>query len=125
MISFSNEAMAGFAARAQEKANRDIAATFRADHGPEVEHLSDDELLAAVTEARETAVGLGIEAPHLRMRFIRLAVFRLPDFYRDETIWQMLTGTTGTPDTRFGDVCALIKMSAERAGKQDLVWWDE
>lgn len=123
MVVFADGIIAAFSAQAESKANKEIAAAFREHNGPEVEHLTDDELMLAIAEARETAVRLGIEEPHLRMRFIMLDVFRVPGFYRDPFIWQMLTANTGTPDARFGDVCGLLKAGAARAGKQDQAWW--
>ncbi|WP_227269318.1 hypothetical protein [Roseobacter weihaiensis] len=57
------------------------------------------------------------------MRFIMLGVLRLPRFWLDPTIAGLLKAPTGTADTRFGDVCAMFKLSAERAGKPTGVWW--
>ncbi|MDB6181076.1 hypothetical protein [Paracoccus fistulariae] len=114
---------ASFSASAQKEADADIAATFRERNAIEVAHLSDDELMAAIKEARGTAVSLGITASNLRMRFIMLGVFRLPGFWKEAEIWQMLTANTGTPDMRFGDVCALLKVGAGREAKANYVWW--
>ncbi|MFV0332836.1 MAG: hypothetical protein ACK5JR_02020 [Tropicimonas sp.] len=123
MVTLTDGMWTSFSARAQKEADREIATAFREDNGPEVEHLTDDELLIAIADARETAVNLGIAEPHLRMRFVMLDVFRLPGFHRDPLIWQMLTAPTGTADTRFGDVCGLFKVGAGRAGKQNQAWW--
>lgn len=123
MATLTDGIWASFSAHAQDKADRETAAAFREDNGPEVGHLTDDDLLAAIADARDAAAGLGIEEPHLRMRFVMLDVFRLPGFHRDPLIWQMLTAPTGTAETRFGDVCGLLKVGAGRAGKQNLAWW--
>lgn len=114
---------AALSASAQRKADEDIAATFRERNAIEVAYLSDDVLMAAIKEARETAVNLGIATPSLRIRFIMLGVFRLPGFWKNAAVWQMLTANTGTPDMRFGDVCALLKLGAVREGKSDYAWW--
>ncbi len=123
-MKLTSDMWAAFSASAQKRADEDIAATFRERNAIEVAHLSDDDLMAAIKEARETAVGLGIAAPNLRMRFIMLGVFRLPGFWKNEAIWQILTARTGTPDMRFGDVCALLKLGAHREGKDNYVWWE-
>lgn len=57
------------------------------------------------------------------MRFIMLGLLRLTRFWLDSTIAGLLNAPTGTPDTRFGEVCAMVKLSAERAGKPTWVWW--
>ncbi len=122
-MELTKEMSAALSASAQEKADKDIAATFRERNGTEVAHLNDEELMAAIKEARETAVRLGIAAPDLRMRFIMLGVFRLPEFWKNKEIWQILTASTGTPDMRFGDACALLKLGAVREGKANYAWW--
>ena len=122
-MKLTSEMWAAFSASAQKRADEDIAATFREHNAIEVAHLSDDELMAAIKETRETAVSIGIAAPNLRMRFIMLGVFRLPGFWKNAAVWQMLTANTGTPDTRFGDVCALLKLGAGREAKANYVWW--
>ncbi|WP_227272193.1 hypothetical protein [Roseobacter weihaiensis] len=106
-----------------EKNDHDLAAVFRERNTEEVDHLSDEQLRAAIREAREAAFSFGITDTKLRMRFIMLGVLRLPRFWQDPTIANMLSAGTGTPDIRFGDVCAMFAMSAERADKQSGVWW--
>ncbi len=123
MTTFSKAFLEALAATSRTKADTDIASAFRERNAIEVAHLSDDELMASIKAARETAVGLGIAAPNLRMRFIMLDVFRFPGFWKDAAVWQMLTANTGTPDTRFGDVCALLKLGAWREAKANYVWW--
>ena len=86
-------------------------------------HLDDDALLSAIGHARLVASTLGIEGGDARMRFIMLGVLRLPRFWDVPELWQMLTAPTGTPEGRFGDVCAMIRIGAERSGKGDGVWW--
>ena len=108
---------------AQQKADAEIAATLRRRNKAEVARLSDEALLTAVREARETASEFGISVPALRMRFVMLDVFRLPGFWKDGSFRQMLDADTGTPDSRFGDVCRVIELSAFRAGKAEQVWW--
>ena len=103
--------------------DHEIAAMFRKRNADEVAHLSDETLLQAIREAREAAMILGLERADLRMRFIMLGVFRLPRFWMDETIADLLNAPTGTPDIRFGDVCAMFKLSAERAGNPAGTWW--
>ncbi|MFV0386267.1 hypothetical protein [Paracoccus sp. (in: a-proteobacteria)] len=122
-MKLTSDLNASLSALAQGEADQDIAATFRERNGFEVAHLDDDALLAAIREARETAVNLGIAMPRLRMRFIMLGVFRLPGFWKSAALWQMLTADTGTPDIRFGDVCALLKLGAGREEKENYVWW--
>ena len=123
MIRLSREVMAAFRADAELRRDRDTAARFRAKNRAEVAHLDDDALLAAIKAARETAVSFGISDQELRVRFIMLDVFRLPGFWRDKTAQKMLRAETGTPETRFGDVCAFLKQGAIRTGKPTYVWW--
>lgn len=122
-MKLTREMWAAQSASAQRKSDEDIAAAFRERNAAEVAHLSDDALLAAIREAREVAVHLGISTSILRMRFIMLGVFRLPGFWKNEVIWKALTANTGTPDMRFGDVCALLKLGAHREEKANYVWW--
>ncbi|MDP0925797.1 hypothetical protein Q0601_01300 [Paracoccus onubensis] len=123
MIRLSREDLAVFRAHAEQNLDRDSAARFRFKNADEVAHLNDQELLAAIRAARETVVGFGISDLKLRFRFIMLDVFRLPGFWRDEAVQSLMHAETGTADTRFGDVCALIKMAAVRNGMSDRVWW--
>ncbi|MFV0409975.1 MAG: hypothetical protein ACK5LJ_09875 [Paracoccus sp. (in: a-proteobacteria)] len=106
-----------------EQNDRNIAAMFRERNTEEVAHLSDDQLYAAIREARKAAVASGILDKRLRMRFIMLGVLKLPGFWQDPTIARLLAAHTGTPDSRFGDVCAMFRISAERVDKQAGVWW--
>ena len=112
-------------ARTVELARNDtkIAETYRARHAADVAHLTDDALVAAIAEAREAAFSLGLADKDLRARFIMLAVLRVPRFWQEETVARILSAPTGTPDIRFGDVCALFKRAAERAGTPERVWW--
>ncbi|MEL7049156.1 MAG: hypothetical protein AAFO75_09395, partial [Pseudomonadota bacterium] len=106
-----------------EQNDIDIAVMFRERNTQEIAHLSDEQLQTSIKEAREAAFSFGITDRGLRMRFIMLGVFRLPRFWQDPTIAKMLNAPTGTPDIRFGDVCAMFKMSADRADKPAGVWW--
>lgn len=103
--------------------DNDIAMMFRERNKEEVAHLSDEQLHAAIHEAREAAFACGIQNQNLRMRFIMLGVYRLPRFWMDPTIAGILNASTGTPDIRFGDVCAMFRISADRADKPMGVWW--
>lgn len=85
--------------------------------------LDDDQLVAAIAEARAAATAFGLTEAQLRMRFIMLAVMRLPRFWDDPTLRRLLTAPGATPEIRFGDVCALIKLGALREGAADKVWW--
>lgn len=119
----TREMRAKIRAAANEKADREIAATFRERHGDEVAHLADDDLVAAIGHARQVASSLRITQADLRMRFIMLGVLRLPRFWESPEVWHLLTAPTGTPEGRFGDVCAMIRVGAERSGKGDGIWW--
>jgi hypothetical protein len=101
----------------------EIATAYRRDHAAEVAHLDDAALLAAVEAAQDRIEALGLVTEPLQTRFMMLDVFRAPGFWQDPVIDRALRGTSGTPDTRFGDVCAMLKLSAQRAGRPDLVWW--
>lgn len=105
------------------RADRDIAETFRGRNAAEVAHLDDEALLAAIRSARATASRFGIADARLRMRFIMLDVFRLPGFWRESVVQTLMNARTGTPDSRFGDVCALLRLGAARTGKSAYVWW--
>ncbi|MEJ6404612.1 hypothetical protein V8J85_17110 [Yoonia sp. 2307UL14-13] len=62
--------------------DKKLAADFRDTHESEVAHLSDPDLLAAVTDARQRVLNLGIKDRNLRMRFVKLGVFGVPSFGR-------------------------------------------
>ena len=102
---------------------REIAHHLRTEYTAEVAHLTDEALLHAVREARHAAFELGISSEALRLRFIMLGVISLPHFWLDPTVNALLRAPTGTADIRFGDVCALFKVSATDAGKAEQVWW--
>lgn len=123
MMKLSPEVLAAFRSAAEQKNDRDLAVRFRSVNDPEVAHPDDDTLQSAIKSPRETAVEFGISDQHLRVRFIMLDVFRLPGFWRDPVIERLLRARTGTPDSRFGDVCAMIKRGALRDGKPNHVWW--
>ena len=108
---------------AVEKNDKEIALMLRERNAGEVADLTDEQLQAAVKQAREAAVSFGIRDRRLRMRFIMLGVVRLPRFWLDPTIAGLLNAPTGTPEMRFGDICAMFKMSALRANRPDGVWW--
>lgn len=123
MIRLPKEFMATFRADVELRRDRDTAARFRAENTAEVAHLDDDALVAAIKAARETAASFGIADQDLRARFIMLDVFRVPGFWRDRTVQHMLNAKTGTPDIRFGDVCAALRQGAIRSEKLNYVWW--
>lgn len=123
MMKLSPEIWAAFRSDAEQKNDRDLAARFRSVNGAEVAHLDDAALHLAIRNAREKAVEFGIADQKLRVRFIMLDVFRLPGFWQDPAIERLLRAKTGTADSRFGDVCAMIKQSAQRDGKANHVWW--
>ena len=100
-----------------------MAQFFRAKHTTEVAHYSNQGLVSAIETARMAAQNLGITGLHLRVRFIMLGVLRHPQFWDHDVLGQMLTLPTGTPNTRFEDVCMAIKRAAERAGGPNPAWW--
>ncbi|MFT6606208.1 MAG: hypothetical protein ACJA2X_001411 [Halocynthiibacter sp.] len=106
-----------------DRNDRSIAQIFREKNASDVVHLSDEQLFEQVREGRKAALSFGIKRPKLRMRFIMLHVLRVPHFWTDEDILAMLNGATGTPDIRFGDVCALFRSAAQRQGQIEKVWW--
>lgn len=108
---------------AQARADEGTARRFRDHHADDVAHLGEADLLAAIGAARRVANQLGLRHTSLRMRFIMLDVFRMPGFWRDPSIWQVLTARTGTPEARFGDACAMLRLAAIRAGHGDMIWW--
>lgn len=123
MLRLTNDTRSSLCAIAEKMSDREIAAIFRARNASEITHLDDEALLSAITSARATADKLGLSDARMRMRFIMLDTVRLPGFWRDSEIWQLLTANSGTPEMRFGDVCTLIKLGAKRAGALNYVWW--
>lgn len=105
------------------QADHDVALILRTRNTAEVAHLDDEALAAAIHDARAAADRFGISDSRLRMRLIMLGVARLPGFWRENVVETIMNARTGTPDIRFGDVCALLKMGAIREGKQYQVWW--
>lgn len=123
MLRLTSDTRGALCAIAEKKSDREIAAIFRERNASEVTHLDDEALLSAITSARATADKLGLTDARMRMRFIMLDTVRLPGFWRDPEIWQLLTAPSGSPEIRFGDVCTLIKLGATRAGASNYVWW--
>jgi hypothetical protein len=107
----------------QARKDAEFAADIRAWRPHAVAHLSDDDLTEAVTEAREAAAGYGIADPQLRARFVMLGVAVAPGFWRYREIEAILLGHTGTPDIRFGDVCAMVAAGFRAAGRDAEIWW--
>jgi hypothetical protein len=113
--------------RIDEVARRTAAETIAQDYrhtlAAEVAHLDDDQLLSAVTAAQARADSLGLTRQDLYDRFLLLDVVRAPGFWQDPVISRALHGTSGDADTRFGDVCGMLRLSALRAGYPNVVWW--
>lgn len=108
---------------AQAAEDRAFAQDIRGWHPASVAHLDDTSLTAKVTQARCRAIALGIKDHRLRARFVMIACTLAPDFWRQPAIYSLLSGRTGTPDIRFGDVCAAIRVAMAAAGRQSEVWW--
>lgn len=108
---------------AARMAAEDIAQSFRENHADAVAHLDDAALLQAVTDAQTRADALGLTRSHLHERFMMLDVFRAPGFWQDPVIARGLHATSGDANTRFGDVCGMLRLAALRAGRPELVWW--
>jgi hypothetical protein len=88
-----------------------------------VAHLDDDTLADKVGVTRRIALSFGITDPRLRARFIMIGIALAPEFWRNMDIHRVLTAPTGTPDIRFGDVCAMFRTALTMAGRPDLIWW--
>jgi hypothetical protein len=108
---------------AQAEEDRAFAADLRAWHPVTVAHLDDVALVEKVGDTRRRAVAFGIEDPRLRARYVMIGVVLAPEFWRQAYLHQILNSRTGSPDIRFGDVCAAIKVSLAAAGRQQEVWW--
>lgn len=52
-----------------------------------------------------------------------LGVAVAPGFWRYREIEAILLGATGTPDIRFGDVCAMFAASFRAAARDAEIWW--
>jgi hypothetical protein len=103
--------------------DRDFAVSIRTWRGRDLEHLDDDALTEEVARQRRIAVSFGISDPALRARFVMIAVALAPDFWRHEDVHHLLIAHTGTPDIRFGDVCAVFRAAFVMVGRQDEIWW--
>jgi hypothetical protein len=88
-----------------------------------VAHLDDDTLADKVGVTRRIALSFGITDPRLRARFIMIGIALAPEFWRNMDIHRVLTAPTGTPDIRFGDVCAMFRTALTMTGRPDLIWW--
>jgi hypothetical protein len=122
-IRFDTQTWDRIDAVAARTAAKDIATSYRANHAAEVAHLDDVALLQAVTDAQRRADALGLTRLDLYERFMMLDVFRAPGFWQDATIARALHATSGDANTRFGDVCGMLRLAALRAGRSELVWW--
>ncbi|WP_159397399.1 hypothetical protein [Sorangium cellulosum] len=100
-----------------------MAEIFRRRHAAEVEQLDRAGLEEAVRAARLQATALGIKDPQLRARFMFLGTVRFPRFWENPAIAKLLSARTGTPEARFNDACAFIRIMAIRAGMGDRIWW--
>jgi hypothetical protein len=103
--------------------DRAFADSIRKWRGPDVAHLDDNALTEEVARQRRVAVSFGVVEPALRARFVMMAVALAPDFWRQDDLYHLLTARTGTPDIRFGDVCAVFRTAFGMTGRQDEIWW--
>jgi hypothetical protein len=108
---------------AQLQEDRAFADDIRQWHPAAVAHLGDDSLADKVGFARRIALSFGITDPRLRARFVMIGITLAPEFWRNMDIHRALTAPTGTPDIRFGDVCAMLKTALTMAGQHDRIWW--
>jgi hypothetical protein len=122
-IRFDAQTWGRIEAASRQTAAQDIASLYRDEYTEEVAHLDDAALLTAIEAAQDRAQALGLVSEDLQRRFLMLDVVRAPGCWRDPVIDRALRGTSGSADTRFGDVCAMLKVSAQRAGRPDMVWW--
>jgi hypothetical protein len=120
-IRFDAQTWDRIVAVARQTAAQDIALSYRRNHADEVTHLDDTALLEAVTAAQARADALGLTDLNLYERFMMLDVFRAPGFWQDPVIAQALHATSGDVNTRFGDVCGMLRLAALRAGRPELV----
>lgn len=101
-----------------------FAEDIRIWHPQAVAHLDNDALNALVTLTRERAIAFGITDPRLRARFVMIACAVAPNFWRNPLFYHLLNAQTGTADTRFGDVCALLRLSLQQSGRPGWAWWN-
>jgi hypothetical protein len=120
-IRFNAETWGRIDAVARQTAAADIALVYRDNFSDEVAHLDDAALFDAVTAAQARADALGLTRLDLYERFMILDVFRAPGFWQDPVIAQALHATSGDVNTRFGDVCGMLRLAALRAGRPELV----
>ncbi|MGL4321498.1 MAG: hypothetical protein ACRCS3_11600 [Paracoccaceae bacterium] len=122
-IRFDRQTMSRIRSVARLNAADQTAAVDRRNHGPEVAHQGDEDLIAAIVAAQAQVDAFGIKAGKLRARFTMLDVFRAPGFWADPMIQQALTAPNNDGDVRFSDACMMLKLAAARAGRPDMVWW--
>ncbi|MGL4320364.1 MAG: hypothetical protein ACRCS3_05825 [Paracoccaceae bacterium] len=108
---------------AQAAEDRAFAEDIRVSHPHAVQEHDDDALTKMVTMTRQQAIALGITDPRLRARFVMIACALAPDFWRNPLFYHLLNAKTGSADLRFGDVCAVLRLSLEQAGHADMAWW--
>lgn len=120
---FSAEQFEEFNRIAAREDDRLFAVRLRAYRPNLTNHLDNRALVDEVTTARASAVAIGLGNTGLRARFVMIHVLLTPYFWSESEAHAMLYAATGTPDIRFGDVCALIRLAAAEAGCSEEIWW--
>jgi len=77
-------------------------------------------------EAVDEIYAVGLKDPQLRARFLMLSILKYPDVWPafcKEPGWQALRGNPAAADTRFRDICAIMKHYSDRGRGTLKTWW--
>lgn len=107
----------------QDRKDAEFAARIRTWRPDAVAEQDDAALTEQVGVYRRIAASFGVTDPALKARWVMIGAVLAPEFWKSEAIYPLLVAKTGTPDIRFGDVCAALKVSLGMVGRSSEVWW--
>ena len=77
-------------------------------------------------EAVDEIYAVGLKGPQLRARFLMLSILKYPDVWPafcNEPGWQAVRESPAMADTRFRDICAIMKHYSDRGRGTLKTWW--
>ena len=96
---------------------------FKEARPEEFAALSDAEALERLKAGRAEMDRLGIQSKTLRMRFLMLATYRFPEFWKEPELRRLLNSPRGSGDVCFEDACGAIRLAFQAQGHGDVIWW--
>jgi len=79
-----------------------------------------------LSEAVDEIYAVGLKDPQLRARFLMLSILKYPDVWPafcNEPGWQAVRENPAVADTRFRDICAIMKHYSDRGRGTLKTWW--